>query len=904
MFNTQTINGEMWLAGTGPVPCDTMILLQNPTRMEAQSNRPFTSPSSLHLAALLADMGKPSTDMRVTYAVKYATYQDKEPKASDLKACAEVLAAEIEECKPKTILAFGSTAMRAALGPGYKISDFKGLRVASPRYPGVEVVPLWAPGFIARQPQFADQFHRDLAVALFGQTSEEVPYTVARSPDEFRTMLLAACEGFDFDNDIVWVDCEWHGQDPRWPDTWLRTLQLNMGKGVNIVAELGRPELTPSENRAMGDAMLAVFREFLTFKGPKLGGHNLRSSDGDWLRDYESPIDHLVVYDSMLAEHLINNERAFDLTSMTLHYAPELGNYEEPLIRWKKSVKKEVFEDGYGQVPEEILYPYGARDVETLRRVHAGQKAELARYLQPRGEYCSLFESVMRADLDIVHIRGSGMLIDMELLKSMTGIYSRKRAELAKEMTTAVMARGFPDDFNCGSTNQVRNLLFGPKTIDFSGREQGGLGLTPIQTTGKQKKRWEWVLRQPEHIQKNYAPSTDKNTLEILSLQHPLARLLTDLRKVDIVCKNFLREPGDGEDYDDIEGGIAGNIYPDGRLHPRFTQLLDTGRYATRKPNTQNFSKQSERHIARIFGKDAKVPNLRSLIIPRPGHCLMEFDYKQAELFVLAYLSGDDTMISLLTTPGMDLHDTTTIRSFTLKVMWPNGQEVDENELLMVARDDFSFFEELQNSLLYVKQNGDVLSRKELKASLRIAGKSVSFGVPYGRGAQAIATQIFAETGNEIAVEDVQKSIVGWKTTYNKAWTYLEACQNKAVDPGYIESPLGRRRYFPRVHDQEMIAAFKRECGNFTIQNVVADTIRLACARLLDNRGGLKFNVVNQIHDALLLEVPFEEIDETRILGVEAMSAIGIPLPSGGKLNLGVDVEVYERWGEKLKKAK
>lgn len=188
---------------------------------------------------------------------------------------------------------------------------------------------------------------------------------------------------------------------------------------------------------------------------------------------------------------------------------------------------------------------------------------------------------------------------------------------------------------------------------------------------------------------------------------------------------------------------------------------------------------------------------------------------------------------------------------------------------------------------------------------LRIKNRNGNNVLPYGRGALALHFQVLAETGMDVPVEDLQKAIVYWKSEkYPQAWNFLESCQNMAVNPGYIENPFGRRRYFPKVEDEAVIAGNKRESGNLPMQSTVADAGRLACRELrrLRAKRKLSFTLNNQIHDALLILSPIGEKDEAKQVLKEAMESVEIPLNFGGSLFLSADIETFTRWGVKEKK--
>jgi DNA polymerase I-like protein with 3'-5' exonuclease and polymerase domains len=174
-----------------------------------------------------------------------------------------------------------------------------------------------------------------------------------------------------------------------------------------------------------------------------------------------------------------------------------------------------------------------------------------------------------------------------------------------------------------------------------------------------------------------------------------------------------------------------------------------------------------------------------------------------------------------------------------------------------------------------------------------------------GRGATAIAMQVKAMTGTDRPIPELEAEIAQmiqtWKTkTYTSAWKYMEECSAKASNPGYLINPWGRYRHFAETNDRGLLAAFGREAQNFPIQSTVADTCLVTLWQLVRERPlrNLHFRIVNQIHDAILLEVPEEEIEQTKTLMKETMGSIEIPL-EGSPLVLDIDIDIMQRWGVK-----
>jgi DNA polymerase I-like protein with 3'-5' exonuclease and polymerase domains len=217
--------------------------------------------------------------------------------------------------------------------------------------------------------------------------------------------------------------------------------------------------------------------------------------------------------------------------------------------------------------------------------------------------------------------------------------------------------------------------------------------------------------------------------------------------------------------------------------------------------------------------------------------------------------------------------------------------------LLALAKTDPKAHDAILSTITYVLPNGKKMTRSEFKKGLRTAGKAVNFGISYGRGAAAIAGQIEVETGVKLAEAVVQQAIDGWKSKFKIAWAFIEKNQMMANNPGYVENPWGRRRYFEKKETKAEMAANQREAGNFPIQSTVADCMAIA-AEILDQRRSkekLGFKMINQIHDAFIFLVPENELEITSKIIEESMG-VEIPLPSGSALILGVDLEIYDRW--------
>ena len=178
--------------------------------------------------------------------------------------------------------------------------------------------------------------------------------------------------------------------------------------------------------------------------------------------------------------------------------------------------------------------------------------------------------------------------------------------------------------------------------------------------------------------------------------------------------------------------------------------------------------------------------------------------------------------------------------------------------------------------------------------------------IPYGRGAAAIATQVKAETGTDKTVGELEieitKMVTAWKEeTYPTAWGYMQECAASIYDPGFLVNPWGRKRRF-HVSGPATRPELERQAQNWPIQSTVADTAQITMDRMdvWRARYNMRFKLQNQIHDALMIEYPLEERDACIDMFNNTMGNIDIPVGGKyGKLRLAIDIDVYNRWGEK-----
>lgn len=271
-----------------------------------------------------------------------------------------------------------------------------------------------------------------------------------------------------------------------------------------------------------------------------------------------------------------------------------------------------------------------------------------------------------------------------------------------------------------------------------------------------------------------------------------------------------------------------------GRIHTNFKQTgAVTGRLASADPNLQNIPIRSEigRQVRRGF-------------VAQDGWVFLAADYSQVELRILAHVSGDETLLNAF-------HDNQDVHTTTAAAV--NG----------VALEEVTFEQ-------------------------RLFAKRVNFGLMYGMGAFRLARD------TDLTLHEAEDFVKAYFERFPSVRAYLDDTKALAREQGYVETLLGRRRYFPafmaqgRVN-QQLVARAEREAINHPIQGTAADIIKIAMIRLHKalRDGGYQAKMLLQVHDELILEVPKAEAETIKSLVEQTMSGaftLDVPLKVEGNI--------------------
>ena len=318
--------------------------------------------------------------------------------------------------------------------------------------------------------------------------------------------------------------------------------------------------------------------------------------------------------------------------------------------------------------------------------------------------------------------------------------------------------------------------------------------------------------------------STDAETLEELRQYHPIIDDILEYRQVNKL-------------YSTYAAALPKLADADSRIHTDFKQALTaTGRLSSADPNLQNIP------IRTKMGRE-----MRRYFICRDGYTLVDADYSQIELRLLAHISDD----------------------YNMSEAFRNGDDIHRKTASAV----FGVPEETVND------------------EMRKRAKAVNFGIVYGISGFSLAKDIGTTTA------EASKYIKSYLYNYPSIDAYLESVVAEAKEKGFTTTLFGRRRYIPELNSANgMQRAFgKRIAMNAPIQGTAADIMKLAMIKVYDRlqKDVPEARLVMQVHDELIVEAPTEAVDKVKaILREEMESAVKLNVP------LTVDVTAGKNWLE------
>ncbi len=274
-----------------------------------------------------------------------------------------------------------------------------------------------------------------------------------------------------------------------------------------------------------------------------------------------------------------------------------------------------------------------------------------------------------------------------------------------------------------------------------------------------------------------------------------------------------------------------------GRIHTSFNQAVaSTGRLSSNNPNLQN-----------IPVKDARGREIRKAFVPEDGHIFLSVDYSQIELRLMAHLSKDKSMIDDFLS-GNDIHAATASKIFDVKI-------------------------------------------DEVTREMRSKAKTANFGIIYGISSFGLSERL------TIGRKEAKELIDGYFSSYPGVRVYMDESIEKARENGYVTTMFGRKRYLRDIHSRNQVVRgnAERNAINAPIQGSAADIIKIAMVRIHRRMKteGYRSKMILQVHDELIFEAVFSELDKLKEMVIDEMSnAVKLDVP------LKVDWGTGKNWLE------
>lgn len=307
------------------------------------------------------------------------------------------------------------------------------------------------------------------------------------------------------------------------------------------------------------------------------------------------------------------------------------------------------------------------------------------------------------------------------------------------------------------------------------------------------------------------APSTDASVLEELSKDYELPKIILKYRELEKIRSTYV-------------DGLIPEVTDDGKIHTHFNLFgTATGRLSSEKPNLQNIPNKTE------LGQQ-----IRDFFISEPSKKFVISDYSQIELRVLAHLSKDSDMISILKDKDSDIHSETAAKIFNTKL-------------------------------------------SDVSSDMRRKAKEVNFGLIYGMEAYGLSKSL------NISQKEASELIASYFSQFPKIKGFLDGVVNQAEQDTFTTTLLGRKRYIRELSSSnfQVKSAGRRIAMNAPIQGTASDIMKIAMIRVSNELSKIDgANLLLQIHDELIVETDEVYLKKVKeIVSKEMESALTLDVP-------------------------
>jgi len=850
-------DGEyMPVSGCGTIPSDIMFLGSQPDWKSGKNHHFYYGNGEQILFRAIQQLSIEYDDIFKTYAVKCVPVKPDKPKKLHLDACRDYLVAEIKQVQPKVIVAMGKSAIVQLMGaqlPSTKIKSLRGLifdlQIDGMEEP-VKVIPTYDPNAVYYDAGKFDSLQYDIekAVSLVGNEFTLVDlnkfeHIICESMQQvewvFRELKRAKKFSFDFETGgLNFLDRELLSVHFCWDKEFGVTIPLEH-KDSPFVHSTVRLALS-------GDRAKDVTKQFLLDNRTKELERIYELMDEVFSPEYykiaqNGKFDVLFgkhnglftkckhtyyEYDTMLAHYLIDENIPHNLDVLTRDY-----------LDWPEYSSGIGLDDDYGYrfANGDRLYLYGARDAHgTFLLYNLFEELESLKLEEQEYVFNYLLMPFVNA---LVDVENTGLYVDQEYLQIIKEEYQVRVNELMEQFLNSPNMKSFlrqrgAKSFNVNSAPQLRDYFYN---------------------------HLEYNLPRGVKLTKGGENPTDQQTLKLMRSQYEKndeIDTILEYKKLKKILSTYII-------------GFEKLIWEDGRIHSTFNlHITVTGRTSSTKPNTQNILKRDKDNAKKI----------KNMFVAPEGHTILSMDLSQAELRVLAIVSGDTTFqnaFKIADKEGKSFHKITASRIFNKPV--------------------------------------DQLTAEEV-----VVTKSIVFGIIYGRTTKAIVAELRAmgtvknpdrtegERSQFYTEDDINKILDGVFGEFRGVFKWIEDTKEFAKANGFVTSYFGRKRRLPGLlleyatnRDAYLEEELLRQAVNSPIQSVAADITLFVLQRLLRviRENDYPVKVLNLIHDDIMMEVADDFLNEW--VGI-AKQVIEQKVQG---LEFKVGAEFGKRWGSMVEES-
>lgn len=812
-----------WMESDGADNPLILIVGEAPGESEDNKGRPFIGKSGQLLRETLDAIGVESQDVRFTNVVRCRPPDNKISKKF-IDNCKHYVDDEIKFYDPQIVLLMGNSPLSAVLGETGGISQWNGVSVERD---GTTYAPLFHPAYVLRNMNMFEEWAKSMsdAITSAGEVKHKSDYRYPKTVKDVKAMERAL-----FESEWISYDVETASLDPFADHNILVSVSFSNGE-ASWSLPLEHPDAPWSEDELY--TVAEIICKILCDHNGKVIGHNIKFDQQHTRQIIDCQFD--AGGDSMLLSYIQDSRRGIHGLKRLAGLYLGMFDYDRKLNEYIKEHKEANPRIGgsYAAIPLDVLLPYGAMDADATYRLYWKLWGELPE------EQHSLARLLVMASNTLARMEYNGAAIDTFIADRYVQIYQMEQQRLynmicedrhVKKMVTQKQQEH--DDSIAGTKRRRQIYQFNPNSINQL-----------------QELYFQRYKIPPVEMTDSGNPSTKATVIKIHAEKYPIIDLVRHYKLMTKMLGTYLRPALDGK-------WASG----DGRVRSSYNiHGTRTGRLSSSDPNLQNIPTPEKEPgtlleilpIKNVFTHSHWSVKPSTTFPARPqiingrnlysDGVLMSVDYSGMELRVFASLANCLPMIEIHKS-GADFHSMVAIMAMT-------GRDVST-----ITKDEANKF-------------------KSEHKDVRYRYKWTNWTLLYG-GDENTLIHMYGMTRQE--AEDTVNQYYG---RFPEVLEYRKWAKEFAEDNGYIVSPFGRREHLPYIRDRFNVSERNkaiRSAVNMPVQSAASDT--LVCAlTIIDkylNEGKWRTKLVNTVHDSIVLDVPYDEVQDIAHLCTDVMESI------------------------------